>query len=79
MEAERRAMRLAGVLFRYYRCGECGYDAIFVDSHPLPAEAPAAFRRRHAELEATLAELHGERVEVVLTERSDLALELVAL
>lgn len=69
MEAERKAQGLEGVLFRYYHCPECGYDDIFVDVHPLPGEAPEAFRQRRAELEATVKQLHGERVKVVLTPR----------
>src|ERR1700730_4829450 len=30
MEAERKALGLRGVLFRYYVCPECGYADIFV-------------------------------------------------
>jgi hypothetical protein len=69
MEAERKALGLEGVLFRYYTCTGCGYADIFVDIHPIAGEPDDAFRRRRDELEATFRQLHGERVEVVLVER----------
>ena len=66
MEAERKALGLRGVLFRYYVCPECGYSDIFVDVRPLPGESPEAFHQRWDELEATVHELHADQVEVVL-------------
>jgi hypothetical protein len=69
MEAERKTLGLEGVLFRYYTCSACGYADIFVDVHPLAGESEEAFHQRRAELEKTIRQLHGERVEVVLVER----------
>jgi hypothetical protein len=67
MEAERKGLGLEGVLFRYYGCPACGGADIFVDVRPLPGEAPDDFRRRRADLEATVQQLHAEWVDVVLT------------
>jgi hypothetical protein len=69
MEAQRKAMGLQGVLFRYYACAACGNADIFVDLHPLPGEADEAFRRRRDEMEATVKLLDGDGVDVVLAER----------
>ncbi len=35
LEAERKALGLEGVLFRYYKCGACDQADIFVDILPL--------------------------------------------
>jgi len=35
MEAERKALGLEGVLFRYYACSGCGHADIFLDVRPL--------------------------------------------
>jgi hypothetical protein len=70
LEAERKALNLEGVLFRYYTCSGCGYADIFVDVHPLDGESEETFHRRRDELETTIRQLHGEKVEVVLVERS---------
>jgi len=69
MEAERKALGLEGVLFRYYTCSACGYADIFMDIHPLAGESEEAFQKRKADLEAASRQLHGERVEVVLVAR----------
>jgi len=69
MEAERKALGLQGVLFRYYACSACGTADIFVDVHPLPGETDEAFRKRRDELEATVKQMQGNGVEVVLVER----------
>lgn len=69
MEAERKALGLEGVLFRYYTCSACGYADIFMDIHPLQGESEEAFQKRRADLESAVRQLHGERVEVVLMER----------
>jgi hypothetical protein len=69
MEAERKALGLEGVLFRYYTCSACGYADIFVDIHPLAGESEEAFQKRRADLERASHQLHGERVEVVLVPR----------
>jgi recombinational DNA repair protein (RecF pathway) len=69
MEAERKALGLEGVAFRYYACSACGHADIFVDVHPLDGEAEEAFRARRDELEHSVRQLHGEGVEVVVTER----------
>jgi len=69
LEAERKALGLEGVLFRYYSCSACGFADIFVDIRPLAGEADDAFRRRRDELEGSLRQLQGDRVEVVLVER----------
>ncbi len=66
MEAERKALGLQGLLFRYYHCPECGCADIFVDIRPLRQETGEDFERRRAELEASLKGLCGDRVEVVL-------------
>ena len=70
MEAERKALGLEGVLFRYYACSACGHADIFVDVLPLDGETDEAFRQRRDELEAAVRQLHGEGVEVVVTERA---------
>ncbi len=69
MEAERKALGLQGVLFRYYSCPACGQDDIFVDVSPLPGESPDDFLRRRQELEVAARGLHTELVDVVLGER----------
>ena len=69
LEAERKALGLEGVLFRYYTCSACGYADIFVDVHPLDGESEEDFRRRREELEATLQQLEGEGVKVVVRAR----------
>ena len=69
LEAERKALGLEGVLFRYYTCSACGYADIFVDIHPLEGESEEAFGRRRDELEATLKQMEGEGVEIVVRTR----------
>lgn len=69
MEAERKALGLQGVLFRYYRCAACGRADIFIDILPLPGEAEEEFRRRRAELEQVVRELHADQVDLVLVEK----------
>jgi hypothetical protein len=68
MEADRKAVGLGGVLFRYYCCSACGHGDIFIDIHPLPGESDEDFRRRD-ELEATVREVHAEGVAISLVER----------
>jgi hypothetical protein len=67
MEAERKALGLEGVLFRYYECPACGQADIFVDIAPLPGEEPGDFLRRRDELEEAVRQLPAEGVEVVVT------------
>jgi hypothetical protein len=69
MEAERKALGLQGVLFRYYSCPACGQADIFVAVNPLPGEMPAEFVLRRQELEEAARGLHAEQVEVVLGAR----------
>ena len=69
LEAERKALGLEGVLFRYYTCSACGLADIFVDVRPLEGESETAFLQRRKELEATVRELEGEGVDVVLVSR----------
>jgi DNA-directed RNA polymerase subunit RPC12/RpoP len=69
MESERKALGLEGVLFRYYTCSACGRADIFVDVLPLEGESEGEFRTRIEELEATLQQLEGEGVEVVVSAR----------
>jgi hypothetical protein len=69
LEAERKALGLEGVLFRYYTCSACGQADIFVDVRPLDGEFEEDFRRRREELEAALRQLQGEGIEVVVRER----------
>jgi hypothetical protein len=69
MEAERKALGLEGVLFRYYHCAGCGTDDIFVDLHPLEGESDENFRARRAELEAAVRKVHVERTKLALVER----------
>jgi hypothetical protein len=70
MEAERKALGLEGVLFRYYVCSACGHADIFVDVLPLEGEDEEKFRARRDELERAVRHLHGEGIEVVVTERA---------
>ena len=69
MEAERKALGLQGVLFRYYTCPQCGQADIFLDIHPLQGETSEAFRQRRDELEATVHQLHSDQVDVVVREK----------
>jgi len=69
MEAERKALGLQGVLFRYYTCSACGQDDIFVDVAPLAGENAEAFHLRRDDLERTVRQLHTDQVAVVVTER----------
>jgi hypothetical protein len=66
MEAERKALGLEGILFRYYTCAQCGQADIFVDIRPLRWETDEDFRRRRDELEVTVRQLHADRVDVVV-------------
>jgi hypothetical protein len=66
MEAERKALGLGGILFRYYTCARCGQADIFVDVRPTRGESDEDFRRRRGELEATVRQLHADRVDVVV-------------
>jgi hypothetical protein len=69
MEAERKALGLQGVLFRYFVCSGCGNAIIFVDIQPLEKESPEAFRRRRTELEETVNQVHGRGIKAVLVQR----------
>jgi hypothetical protein len=69
MEAERKALGLQGVFFRYYRCAACGRADIFIDLVALPGESEADFRARRGELEQVVRELHGDQVDLVLVEK----------
>jgi hypothetical protein len=71
MEAERKALGLEGVLFRYYVCSACNTADIFVDVLPLAGESDEAYRKRRNELEATVRGLQSkaEGVEVVLVDK----------
>jgi hypothetical protein len=69
MKAERKALGLEGVLFRYYDCPACGHADIFVDVGRLPDELQDDFFRRRRALEEALRGLHAEQVEVVLGEQ----------
>lgn len=69
LEAERKALGLEGVLFRYFTCSACGQADIFVDICPLDGEFEDDFRQRREELEATLQQLQGEGVELVVRAR----------
>ena len=66
MEAERKAMGLEGVLFRYYVCSSCGADSILVEIKPLEGESAEAFKRRRDDLERVINQVHGRAVEAVL-------------
>jgi predicted nucleic-acid-binding Zn-ribbon protein len=69
MERERKALGLQGVRFLYYTCSGCGYADIFVDIHPLDGETPEQFQERREALEQAVRGLHGDRVEVVITQK----------
>ena len=69
MEAERKALGLAGVRFLYYACPGCKHADIFVDLHPLEGESDEHYRARRSELEAAVRELHAKNVGVTLIER----------
>ena len=69
LEAERKALGLEGVLFRYYTCSACAQADIFVDVLPLESESEKEFNQRREQLEATVKQLEGEGVEVVLCSR----------
>lgn len=67
MEADRKALGLDGVLFRYYLCSSCGQADIFVEVRRLENENDGAFRERRAALEVAVGQSHADQVEVVLT------------
>jgi hypothetical protein len=69
MESERKASHIDGLLFRYYTCSACGQADIFVDLHPLAGESAEVFHQRRTEMEATIKQLHGDGVEIVIVER----------
>jgi hypothetical protein len=69
MEAERKALGLQGILFRYYTCSQCGQADIFVDILPLPGESDEDFRHRRDDLEKTVRQLQAEKVAVVVVEK----------
>jgi hypothetical protein len=69
LEAERKALGLVGVLFRYYTCSACGQADIFVDVLPLEGELEEDFRRRREDLEASIQQLEGDGVEVIVRAR----------
>jgi hypothetical protein len=69
LEAERKALGLEGVLFRYYHCSTCHQADIFVDVLPLEGESAEDFRQRREELEGTIQQLEGERVKVIVRAR----------
>ena len=69
MEAERRALGLEGVRFRFYTCSRCGHDDIFLDVLPLPGEGEADFRARRESLGAAVRQLHADRTVVVVVEK----------
>ena len=69
LEAERKTLGLEGILFRYYTCSACGQADIFVDILRLAGELEEDFRRRREELEATIQQLQGDGVKVVVHAR----------
>jgi hypothetical protein len=69
MEAERKALGLESVLFRYSYCSACGKGDIFLDIYPLAGESDEDFRRRRDELEAIIRDIHPEGVGISLVER----------
>jgi len=64
-----KSLGLGCVLFPYYTCPQCGHADIFVDVHPVEGETAEAFRKRRDELEATVRQMHGDRVDVVVKEK----------
>jgi hypothetical protein len=70
MEADRKALGLEGVRFRYYRCPGCGHDAIFLDLLHRDGETDADFQKRRGELEAAVREVHARQVDVILREET---------
>jgi hypothetical protein len=69
MEADRKALGLQGVLFRYYACPACRQADIFLDVSPLAGETPEDFQRRRQELETVVRGLHAQDIDVVLNEK----------
>jgi hypothetical protein len=69
MEAERRALGLHDIRFRYFACPRCGFDDVFLDVIALADESPDDFRSRRRELETLVRDLHAVATEVVVTER----------
>lgn len=69
VEAERKAAGVDGVHLRCYVCSHCGLESLFVDLHHLAGETDDAFRRRKADLEAAVRDLHPAGAAVVVAER----------
>jgi hypothetical protein len=69
MEAERKALGLHGVLFRYYTCTSCSYADIFVDVLPVAGESATDFHRRKEELEEAARLMHADQVEIIVAAR----------
>jgi hypothetical protein len=68
MERDRRLLGLQGVLFLYYECPECAGADIFLDLYPLEDENEAEFQARKRWLEEAVAQLHDDRVEVIVSD-----------
>ncbi len=66
MEAERRALGLEGVKFRYYVCSACHQAEILVRVLRLPGEPGERFERRREELEQAVQQVPSRDVEVIL-------------
>jgi hypothetical protein len=69
MEADRKAWGLEGVRFVYYTCPVCSYADIFLDIHHQQGESQENFEKRRMALESAVRQMHGEQVEVILSER----------
>lgn len=69
MEADRKALGLEGVLFRFYACSGCGKADIFVDVLALENETEEEFCKRRRALETAIQEVDARETEVVLVDR----------
>jgi hypothetical protein len=69
MEAARTSIGLEGVRFRYYSCGRCGHDHVFLEVAPLPSETPPDREQRTAALARAAREVRVVRTTVLVVEQ----------
>jgi hypothetical protein len=78
MEAERVALDLEGVCFRYYRCPRCGHDHVFLEVVPVLGESDKAFQDRRNALSAAAKEAQVNEATIFVVEQGCCAWEQTA-
>jgi hypothetical protein len=65
LEAERKAVSLPGVRFRYYDCILCNRATIVLQVRPLVNETRAAFFKRQQTLDRVAREIRQDDLQVI--------------